>query len=155
MVWRVCIARRFLLGGGLSLIGGGKYLKRGGGGGREKKGVGKNREGFWPSKKLWYKCNCNLSYICKPYIRFWRFWNSKEWNKWTFGIFCVLRTTLERRNINESIIQREIAKNSVEEFKELMSTVDWNLISQTLNPNDSYNIFIYKFWKFYDEAFPL
>ena len=62
---------------------------------------------------------------------------------------------MERRNINESIIQREIAKNSVEEFKELMSTVDWNLISQTLNPNDSYNIFIYKFWKFYDEAFPL
>ena len=32
--------------------------------------------------------------------------------------------------------------SSVETFKELISTVDWILINQTLNPTDSYNIFI-------------
>ena len=36
-----------------------------------------------------------------------------------------------------------------------MNTVDWNLITQTLNPNDSYSIFIEKFIKIYDQAFPL
>ena len=35
-----------------------------------------------------------------------------------------------------------------------MSTVQWNLITQTLDPNDSY-VFIDKFWKNYDKAFPL
>ena len=34
-----------------------------------------------------------------------------------------------------------------------MSTVDWNLITQTLNPYYSY-IFIDKFLKISDEAFP-
>ena len=32
----------------------------------------------------------------------------------------------------------------------LMNTVDWNLITQTLNPNDSYIIFIEKIVKIYD-----
>ena len=36
-----------------------------------------------------------------------------------------------------------------------MSSVDWNLITQSLNPNDSYNTFIDEFSKIYDEAFPL
>ena len=35
-----------------------------------------------------------------------------------------------------------------------MSTVEWNLITQTLDPNDSY-VFIDKFWKNYNKAFPL
>ena len=35
-----------------------------------------------------------------------------------------------------------------------MDIVDWNLITQTLNPNYSY-IYIEKFSKIYDEAFPL
>lgn len=34
-----------------------------------------------------------------------------------------------------------------------MRTVDWNLITDNLYPNDSYNIFIDKFLKIYDEAF--
>ena len=36
-----------------------------------------------------------------------------------------------------------------------MKTVDWDLITQTLNPKDSYSIFIEKFIKIYDQAFPL
>ena len=36
-----------------------------------------------------------------------------------------------------------------------MSTIDWNFITQTLNRNNSYNIFIDKFLKTYDEAFRL
>ena len=36
-----------------------------------------------------------------------------------------------------------------------MNTVDWNLITQTLDPNDSYRIFIEKFTKIYNQAFPL
>ena len=36
-----------------------------------------------------------------------------------------------------------------------MSTADWNLITQTLNPNDSYYRFIDKFLKIHYEAFPL
>ena len=72
-----------------------------------------------------------------------------------FGIFCVLKTDLERKSNNEYILRRDIGESNVEKFKELMNTVDWNLITQTLNPNDSYSIFIEKFIKIYDQAFPL
>ena len=72
-----------------------------------------------------------------------------------FGIFCVLKTDLERKSNNEYILQRDIGESNVEKFKELMNTVDWNLITQTLNPNDSYSIFIEKFIKIYDQVFPL
>ena len=66
-----------------------------------------------------------------------------------------MRTALERKNINECIIRRDITDSSVEKIKELISTVDWNLITQTLNLNSSSNIFIDKFLKIYNEAFPL
>ena len=56
---------------------------------------------------------------------------------------------------NEYILQREIGGSNVERFKELMNTIAWNLITQTLNPNESYSIFIEKFIKIYDQAFPL
>ena len=64
-----------------------------------------------------------------------------------FGIFCVLKTDLERQNNNEKILQRDIGESNVEKFKELMNTVDWTLITRTLNPNDSYRIFVEKFIK--------
>ena len=66
-----------------------------------------------------------------------------------------MRTALERKNINECIIRRVITDSSVEKIKELISTADWNLITQTLNLNSSSNIFIDKFLKIYNEAFPL
>ena len=46
-----------------------------------------------------------------------------------------------------------MTESSVEKFKELMSTVDWNLITQTLNPNNSFNIFIGNFQKFMMKLF--
>ena len=72
-----------------------------------------------------------------------------------FGISCVLKTDLERKSNNEYILQRDIGESNVEKVKELMNTVEWNLITQSLNPNDSYSIFIEKFIKIYDQAFPL
>ena len=59
-----------------------------------------------------------------------------------FGIICVLKTDLERKSNNEYFLQRDISESNVKKFKALMNTVDWNLITQTLNPNDSYCIFI-------------
>ena len=50
---------------------------------------------------------------------------------------------------------RDITENCVKKFIELMSTVNWNLITQTLNPNYLYNILIDKVLKIYNEAFPL
>ena len=72
-----------------------------------------------------------------------------------FGIFCVLKTDLERKTNNEYILGRDISESNVKKFKELINTVDWNLITQTLTTNDSYCIFIEKFIKIYDQTFPL
>ena len=65
----------------------------------------------------------------------------------------MLKTDLEGKSNNEYILRRDIGESNVEKFKELMNTVDWNLI--TLNANDSYSIFIENFIKIYDQAFPL
>ena len=67
----------------------------------------------------------------------------------------MLKTDLERKSNNEYFLRRDISESNVKKFKELMNTVDWNLITQTLNPNDSYCIFIEKFTKIYDQAFAL
>ena len=72
-----------------------------------------------------------------------------------FGIFCVLKTDLERKSNNEFIQQRDAGYNNVEKFKELMNNVEWNLITQTLNPYNSYSIFIEQLIKNYDQGFPL
>ena len=36
----------------------------------------------------------------------------------------------------------------------MLNNVDWNLITQTSTPESSYNIFLDKFIKLYDIAFP-
>ena len=41
-------------------------------------------------------------------------------------------------------MRRDFTESSAKDL-ELISTVDWNLITQTLNPNGSCNIFIDKF----------
>ena len=38
-----------------------------------------------------------------------------------FGIFCVLKTDLERKSNNEYILRRDIGENNVEKFKELIT----------------------------------
>lgn len=52
-------------------------------------------------------------------------------------------------------MQRDVTENSVEKLKELMSTADWNLITQNLNPNNSYKFLLTSFVKIYNEAFAL
>ena len=44
-------------------------------------------------------------------------------------------------------MQRDVTENSVEKLKELMSTADWNLITQNLNPNNSYKFLLTSFCK--------
>ena len=61
-----------------------------------------------------------------------------------FGIFGALSATLERKKNNEYVMRRDVTESSAKNL-ELISTVDWNLITQTLNPNGSCNIFIDKF----------
>ena len=48
----------------------------------------------------------------------------------------MLKTVLERKINNEYVLQRDIDESNVQKTKELMNTVDWNLITQTLNHND-------------------
>ena len=38
-----------------------------------------------------------------------------------FGIFCVLKTDLERKSNNEYILRRDIGKSNVEKFKKLIT----------------------------------
>ena len=38
--------------------------------------------------------------------------------------------------------------------KTVFNSIDWGLLTQTLSTNDSYNIFLEKFIKIYDQAFP-
>ena len=44
--------------------------------------------------------------------------------------------------------------SSIERFKSLFNSIDWNLVTQTSLPNDSYNIFLEIFVQIYDQAFP-
>ena len=72
-----------------------------------------------------------------------------------FGIFCVLKTDLERKSNNEYILQRDIGESNVEKFKELMNTVDQEFNYSNFKSYYSYIIFIEKFIKILDQAFPL
>ena len=39
-------------------------------------------------------------------------------------------------------------------FKAIFNSIEWNLLTQTLSANDSYNMFLERFVKIYDQAFP-
>ena len=39
-------------------------------------------------------------------------------------------------------------------FKTIFDSIDWDLLTQTLSTNDSYNIFLDRFIKICDQAFP-
>ena len=42
----------------------------------------------------------------------------------------------------------------MEYFKFIFNSTDWDLLTQTSSTNDSYNIFLKRFIKNYDQAFP-
>ena len=58
-----------------------------------------------------------------------------------FAVFCLLKTNFEQSNIKYIIVKRDINKATVEHFKSLFNSIDWDLVTQTSLPNDSYIIF--------------
>ena len=71
-----------------------------------------------------------------------------------FAVFHLLNSNFEQSNIKNIIIKQDIKESSIEHFKPLFNSVDWNLVTQTSLPNDSYNIFLKKFAQIYDQTFP-
>ena len=69
-------------------------------------------------------------------------------------MFCLLKTNFEQLNIKNHVIKRDINEASTEHFKSFFNSIDWDLVTQTLLPNHSYNIFLEKFVQIYDQAFP-
>ena len=71
-----------------------------------------------------------------------------------FTVLALMRISLVQPNIKETFIKQDINENSVKYFKSILNSVDWNRITETSTPDSSYNIFLDKFIKFYDIAFP-
>ena len=69
-------------------------------------------------------------------------------------MFCLLKTNFEQSNIKNIIIKRDIHEASIEHFKSLFNSIDWDLFTQTSMPNDFYKFFLEKFVKIYYQAFP-
>ena len=69
-------------------------------------------------------------------------------------MFCLLQNNFEQLNIKNIIIKQDINKATVEHFKSFFSSIDWKLFTQTSAPNDSYNKFLEKIVKIYDQVFP-
>ena len=69
-----------------------------------------------------------------------------------FAMFFLLKTNFKQSNIKNVIVERDINEASIEHFKSLCNSIDWNLVTQTLLPNDSCNIFVEKFAEIYDQA---
>ena len=71
-----------------------------------------------------------------------------------FAVFCLLKTNFEQLNIKNHVIKRDINEASTEHFKSFVNSIDWDLVTQTLLPNHSYNTFLEIFVQIYDQAFP-
>ena len=71
-----------------------------------------------------------------------------------FGVFALMRTSLVQPNLKKTFIKRDINEDSIKYFKSILNSVDWDLITQTTTPDSSYNIFLDKFIKLNDIAFP-
>ena len=67
-----------------------------------------------------------------------------------FDVFALMRASLVQANLKKTFIKRD----SIKYFKSILSSVDWDLKTQTTTPDSSYNIFLDKFIKLCDIAFP-
>ena len=100
---------------------------------------------------------------------FFIFFLVKHWNSWTAlfqlemevvsynsfsKFFCLLKANFEQANIKNIVIKWDINEASIEHFKSLFNSIDWDLVTQTSLLNHSYNIFLEKFVQIYDQAFP-
>ena len=70
-----------------------------------------------------------------------------------FAVFCLRKTNFEQSNIN-IIVKRDINAASIEHFKSLFNSIDWDFVTQMSLSDDSYNIFLEKFVQIYAQAFP-
>ena len=44
-----------------------------------------------------------------------------------FAVFCLLKTSFEQSNIKNIIAKRDIKEASIEHFKSLFNSIDWDL----------------------------
>ena len=65
-------------------------------------------------------------------------WEKQVW-------YNQILKTLQKQDINE---------DSIKYFKSIFNNIDWNLITQTSTLDSPYNVFLDKFIKIYDIAFP-
>ena len=71
-----------------------------------------------------------------------------------FTVFALTRTSLVQPNLKKAFIKQDVNEDSIKYFKSILNSVDWDLITQTTTLDSSYNIFLDKFIKLYDIAFP-
>ena len=57
-----------------------------------------------------------------------------------FAVFALIKTSLLQSNIRKSFIEQCINEDSITNFKSILNKFDYNLITQTLTPENSYNI---------------
>ena len=69
-------------------------------------------------------------------------------------MITLLKTNFEQSNIKNIVIKRYIDEASIEHFKSLFNSIDWDLVTQTSLPKHSYNFFLETFVQIYDQAFP-
>ena len=70
-----------------------------------------------------------------------------------FAVFSLIKTNLEHTNIKNAIIKRDINEGNMKYFKTTFDSSDWDLLANILLTNDSYNIFLDRFIKNYDQGF--
>ena len=70
-----------------------------------------------------------------------------------FAVFSLIKTNLEHTNIKNAIIKRDVNEGSMKYFKTTFDSSDWDLLANILLTNDSYNIFLDRFIKNYDQGF--
>ena len=58
-----------------------------------------------------------------------------------FAVFALMKTSLIQPNIKKTFRKRDINENSSKYFKSILNGVNWNLITQTSRPDNSYIIF--------------
>ena len=72
----------------------------------------------------------------------------------TLLCFACEKLTLNNQTSRTFIVKRDINAASIEHFKSLFNSIDWDFVTQISLPNDSYNIFLEKFVQIYAQAFP-
>ena len=55
---------------------------------------------------------------------------------------ALMETSLVESNMKRNFIKRYINEDSIKQFKSILNSIDWNLITQISTPDSSYNIFL-------------